>query len=89
MSAHPTSSTAIAARVVREGGRNIADRLAALGGRLEVGSAPGQGTTITATPCHLSCTQLELAHEAACARLPGARGEDVPGLAQVVKVHAS
>jgi signal transduction histidine kinase len=27
--------------------RNMADRLAALGGRLEVQSAPGQGTTIT------------------------------------------
>jgi signal transduction histidine kinase len=26
--------------------RNMADRLAALGGRLEVTSAPGQGTTI-------------------------------------------
>jgi signal transduction histidine kinase len=26
----------------------MADRLAALGGRLEVRSAPGQGTTITA-----------------------------------------
>ena len=30
------------------GQRNMADRLAALGGRLEVHSAPGQGTTITA-----------------------------------------
>jgi signal transduction histidine kinase len=29
------------------GQRNMADRLAALGGRLEVRSAPGQGTTIT------------------------------------------
>jgi chemotaxis protein histidine kinase CheA len=27
----------------------MADRLAALGGRLEVWSAPGQGTTITAS----------------------------------------
>jgi signal transduction histidine kinase len=27
--------------------RNMADRLAALGGRLEIGSAPGHGTTIT------------------------------------------
>jgi signal transduction histidine kinase len=27
--------------------RNMADRLAALGGRLQVQSAPGQGTTIT------------------------------------------
>ena len=27
--------------------RNMADRLAALGGRLEVQSAPGHGTTIT------------------------------------------
>jgi signal transduction histidine kinase len=27
--------------------RNMADRLAALGGRLEVRSAPGRGTTIT------------------------------------------
>ena len=32
--------------------RNMADRLAALGGRLEVTSAPGQGTTITG---HLPC----------------------------------
>jgi signal transduction histidine kinase len=31
------------------GQRNMADRLAALGGRLEVRSAPGQGTTITAS----------------------------------------
>ena len=30
------------------GQRNMADRLAALGGRLEVRSAPGQGTTVTA-----------------------------------------
>jgi signal transduction histidine kinase len=30
------------------GQRNMADRLAALGGQLEVRSAPGQGTTITA-----------------------------------------
>ena len=30
------------------GQRNMADRLAALGGRLEVKSAPSQGTTITA-----------------------------------------
>jgi signal transduction histidine kinase len=30
------------------GQRNMADRLAALGGRLEVRSAPRQGTTITA-----------------------------------------
>ena len=29
------------------GQRNMADRLAALGGQLEVRSAPGQGTTIT------------------------------------------
>src|SRR4029077_21199308 len=29
------------------GQRNMADRLAALGGRLEVRSVPGQGTTIT------------------------------------------
>ena len=28
--------------------RNMSDRLAALGGRLEIQSAPGQGTTITA-----------------------------------------
>ena len=27
--------------------RNMADRLAALGGQLQVQSAPGQGTTIT------------------------------------------
>jgi signal transduction histidine kinase len=27
--------------------RNVADRLAALGGRLEIRSTPGQGTTIT------------------------------------------
>jgi signal transduction histidine kinase len=30
------------------GQRNMADRLAALGGRLEIRSAPGQGTTLTA-----------------------------------------
>ena len=30
------------------GQRNMADRLAALGGQLEVRSAPGQGTTVTA-----------------------------------------
>src|SRR5207244_11237071 len=30
------------------GQRNMADRLAALGGQLEVRSAPGRGTTITA-----------------------------------------
>jgi signal transduction histidine kinase len=30
------------------GQRNMADRLAALGGQLEVTSAPGQGTTISA-----------------------------------------
>jgi signal transduction histidine kinase len=30
------------------GQRNMADRLAALGGRLEIHSAPGHGTTITA-----------------------------------------
>jgi signal transduction histidine kinase len=30
------------------GQRNMADRLAALGGRLEIRSAPGQGTTVTA-----------------------------------------
>jgi signal transduction histidine kinase len=30
------------------GQRNMADRLAALGGQLEVKSAPGEGTTITA-----------------------------------------
>jgi signal transduction histidine kinase len=29
------------------GQRNMADRLAALGGQLDVRSAPGQGTTIT------------------------------------------
>src|SRR5512140_951893 len=29
------------------GQRNMADRLAALGGRLEVQAAPGQGTTVT------------------------------------------
>jgi two-component system, NarL family, sensor kinase len=28
--------------------RNMADRLAALGGRLQIRSTPGQGTTITA-----------------------------------------
>jgi signal transduction histidine kinase len=30
------------------GQRNMADRLAALGGRLEVSSTPSRGTTITA-----------------------------------------
>jgi signal transduction histidine kinase len=36
--------------------RNMADRLAALGGRLEVWSAPGQGTTITGHLPAPSCT---------------------------------
>jgi signal transduction histidine kinase len=34
--------------VMGSGQRNMADRLAALDGRLEVRSAPGQGTVITA-----------------------------------------
>jgi signal transduction histidine kinase len=38
------------------GQRNMADRLAALGGRLEVRSAPGQGTTITGQLPDRSCT---------------------------------
>jgi len=38
------------------GQRNMADRLAALGGRLEVRSAPGQGTTITGQLPDHSCT---------------------------------
>jgi signal transduction histidine kinase len=44
------------------GQRNMADRLAALGGRLEVKSAPGRGTTITAqlpsAPANLPSAQL-------------------------------
>jgi signal transduction histidine kinase len=38
------------------GQRNMADRLAALGGRLEVQSAPGQGTTVTGHLPVPSCT---------------------------------
>jgi signal transduction histidine kinase len=38
------------------GQRNMADRLAALGGQLEVRSAPGQGTTITGHLPVRSCT---------------------------------
>ena len=38
------------------GQRNMADRLAALGGRLEVRSAPGQGTTVTGHLPVPSCT---------------------------------
>ena len=45
--------------------RNMADRLAALGGRLEVRSAPGTGTTVTG--------QLPVAAPAANPRLPPAR----------------
>ncbi|HET9117809.1 MAG TPA: hypothetical protein VFN75_07015 [Pseudonocardiaceae bacterium] len=36
--------------------RNMADRLAALGGRLEVWSAPSRGTTITGHLPAPSCT---------------------------------
>ena len=37
--------------------RNMADRLAALGGTIEVRSAPGQGTTVTGClPCHAQQT---------------------------------
>ena len=36
--------------------RNMADRLAALGGQLDVRSAPGQGTTITGQLPDHSCT---------------------------------
>ena len=36
--------------------RNMADRLAALGGQLEIQSAPGQGTTITGHLPAPSCT---------------------------------
>jgi signal transduction histidine kinase len=42
--------------------RNMADRLAALGGRLEVRSAPGQGTTITG---HLPVCGTSSGHERA------------------------
>jgi signal transduction histidine kinase len=38
------------------GQRNMADRLAALGGQLEIQSAPGQGTTITGQLPVPSCT---------------------------------
>ena len=39
--------------------RNMADRLAALGGTIEVRSAPGQGTTVTGClPCHAQQTPL-------------------------------
>jgi signal transduction histidine kinase len=38
------------------GQRNMADRLAALGGQLEIQSAPGQGTTITGHLPAPSCT---------------------------------
>jgi hypothetical protein len=48
----------------------MADRLAALGGRLEVRSAPGQGTTITAQVP--SATGDILPHPAAVDAGPGA-----------------
>jgi signal transduction histidine kinase len=44
--------------------RNMADRLAALGGRLEIRSAPGQGTTITG---HLPVPAATDAHQHAAA----------------------
>jgi signal transduction histidine kinase len=53
------------------GQRNMADRLAALGGRLEVRSAPGQGTTITA---QLPSTQSGSALAQATGALPQATG---------------
>ena len=47
----------VAARTAMGSGlRNMADRLAALGGRLEVESAPGAGTTVSG---HLPVAQAE------------------------------
>jgi signal transduction histidine kinase len=43
--------------------RGLADRLAAIEGRLEVESEPGQGTTVTATiPCRGLPFMTELSH---------------------------
>jgi signal transduction histidine kinase len=60
------------------GQRNMADRLAALGGRLEVRSAPGQGTTITAqlpsTPDGGALPQAESTLPQAESTLPQAPG---------------
>jgi signal transduction histidine kinase len=60
------------------GQRNMADRLAALGGRLEVRSAPGQGTTITAqlpsTPDGGALPQAESTLPQAKSTLPQAPG---------------
>jgi signal transduction histidine kinase len=52
------------------GQRNMADRLAALGGRLEVRSAPSQGTTITA---HLPVPAAKLAADTAPSPAPAAK----------------
>jgi signal transduction histidine kinase len=48
---HPTVLTRTGLADERPGGglEGLRDRLAALGGRLEVRAAPGQGTTVTAT----------------------------------------
>ena len=52
------------------GQRNMADRLAALGGRLEVRSAPSQGTTITA---HLPVPAAKQAADTAPSPAPAAK----------------
>ena len=51
--------------------RNMADRLAALGGRLEVQSAPGQGTTITGHSPRQSHARQSRTGVTASARPPG------------------
>ena len=60
------------------GQRNMADRLAALGGRLEVRSPPSRGTTITAclpsAPRTAQPGQAEKRSPARCLLGPGARG---------------
>jgi signal transduction histidine kinase len=45
---------------IGSGFRNMADRLAALGGRLEVSSAPSRGTTITGHIPSLSPAAVQL-----------------------------
>ena len=56
--------------------RNMSDRLAALGGRLEVRSAPSQGTTITG---HLPIPSASDGHERAIVADSPAAANRTPG----------